>query len=564
MNKKVAKAIAIVLCMLMAISMAACATQGGAASTQSAAATQAPTQAATQAPTEAPTVAPTAAPDPFGKFDPPITINIVQSLDSNEKFDTTNPDRKSLTENIWATAYAQQLGIKLNYEWTPNPDQYDSKWNVSIASGDIPDMATVDATIYKSLLAGNLVQDMTQAYNDYASDQYKQTNKDDGGVTIKYMSVNGKLMGLPLTGSQYDNLNFLFVRKDWLQKVGMTDPKTIDDLDKVAKAFMAAKLGGDGTYGICMGKDIVGGQNDMEGFLNGFGSYYNEWIKDSSGNLVYSTIQPETKTALLKLQQMYKDGLLAQDFAVKDDGTIGKDVGAGKVGIAYGTFWAPLGSMMASYQGGNTADWDVMEVPTVDGSPSKSQGSSTPGGFIFVKNGYAHPEAAVRLVNLDLKLQTGDPLNYSTAADTFPVFKYRFSQIFLPWKNLNMYIDIAAALSSGDTTKMTPETKSIYDMVVSGKRDNLGYVLVFGNNSTYQFVNDMKTNDRIVVDAYQALPTDTMTEKGSTLKTNLDAAMLKVIMGADISTFDTAVTAWQNEGGNTITQEVNAWYASNK
>lgn len=101
----------------------------------------------------------------------------------------------------------------------------------------------------------------------------------------------------------------------------MTEPKTMDDLVKVAQAFKDAKLGGKDTIGLAISKNTTPGMNDGQnnfgGFFNGYGAFYGQWNKDSSGNLAYGTIQPEMKPALLKLQQMYKAGLVAPDFAVK-------------------------------------------------------------------------------------------------------------------------------------------------------------------------------------------------------------------------------------------------------
>lgn len=72
----------------------------------------------------------------------------------------------------------------------------------------------------------------------------------------------------------------------------------------------------------------------------------------------------------------------------------------------------------------------------------------------------------------------------------------------------------------------------------------------------------MKNENRILQDAYQTLPTDTMTRRKADIDTLLDSAILNVINGEDISAFDEAVEAWKAGGGDTMTEEVNAWYHS--
>lgn len=548
MAKKHAKLLSIILCILMLTSFAACG-KGTAPSASEASASKA--------------AGSKAAADPLGKYDSTVTLSTVRFLDSNVKFDAGNPAKKSLTENAWASAYQDQLNIKFNYLWTPNLDEYDSKWNVAIASGDIPDCASVDSTIYKELLDAGMVEDMTQYYNDYASDTYKKANTDDGGLTMRYMTTDQKLYGLPQNGTQPDTANLIFIRKDWLEKVNMPEPKTLDDLISVAQAFVKAKLGGQNTYGIFASKDIT----TLEGFFNSYGSYYDMWLKDKSANqLVYSTIQPQTKTALLKLQELYKQGLLSQDFSVKGGDTAGEDVASGKVGIEYGQFAQPLIDIKQNMDADKNAKWEVLTPAAADGSTYVSQASAIPGAFIFVKKGCEHPEAVVKVMNLNFKLFEEDPNHYASGTDGFEFHKYRFAcETYMPWKNLNAYKAVSAAIVSKDTSKMNAEQKGYYDKIMEGTTAaDKAYELVFGVDSTFSHVSDLKDHDQIITSLYESLPTDTQTSVGDTLKTTLDAAMMKVIMGADISTFDNAVAEWKKGGGDKITSELNEWYSSKK
>lgn len=75
--------------------------------------------------------------DPLGKYEEEITLTTVRTLDHTVKFDETNPNHASLEENIWHT-YQEELGINLEYLWTPDSGQYEQKWNAALATGDIP------------------------------------------------------------------------------------------------------------------------------------------------------------------------------------------------------------------------------------------------------------------------------------------------------------------------------------------------------------------------------------------------------------------------------------------
>lgn len=516
--------------------------------------------------TESSSAAAEEAGDPFGKYPEEITLTCVRTLESTVKFEEGNPDRESLEQNIWQRAYKEQLGINLEYLWTPTTEQYNAKWNVAMASGDIPDCGVVDAVTYKALVEADLVEDMTDIYEQYASDSYKQAVADEDYLSKNYMTFDGRLLGLPQPGTQADSVNMMFIRKDWLDKVNMEAPTTIEELEKVAKAFQEAKLGGDNTIGIAACNSAEAGIHGLKGIMDAYGAYYDIWVEDGSGKLEYGTISEEMKEALLELQKMYKDGLLPVDMATLDNTQAGEAVVSGKCGITFGTFWAPLNSISDNVKADENAQWIVCGLPTPDGSPFKTSASAEPSGYVFVKKGCEHPEAVVKLMNLGFKIFESGDRDYNVDDQGFEVFKYKFAYYTdIPWKNLNSQILIKEALETGDTSKFTPNDQNNYEQVVAGmngSRDSIGMLLTFGPEGTFALIDQLKKEDRIVANAYQALVTDTMSEKGTDLKANLDAAIYKVIMGDDISVFDKAVEAWKTNGGNQMIQEVNDWYSS--
>jgi len=570
MYKSVKRATIILLCVLIGASMIACNTQGS----QSSSTTKAPSSTTTApSSTESQATDPTEVKDPFGKYAPEITINIVRSLDSSVVFDSTDPNTKSLEENLWAEAYKDYLGITFNYLWTPTPEQYDTKWNTAIASSDIPDIGVVNGVIYQTLVEGNLVEDCTEAFNDYASDIYKSCFLEvtgDSGVALNMMTFDGKLLGIPVPGICPESVAHLWIRKDWLDAVGMTEPKTIDDLIKTAQAFVDAELGGTNTIGIALSKEV----GNMRGFMDGCNAYYNMWIENDSGELVFGTIQPEMEEALLLLQQMYRDGLIREDFAVLDYNTAGQDCGAGKCGIQYGGNINSITTLKASIVEDLSSEWKPIQIPTLDGSPAKPSSSATPSSFVFVRAGYEYPEAAVKLTNLNFKLILEQPVPYSNSAEDggLNTNKYIFpGNTALPWQNLIMHEAILDAITSGDTSDLNAIQLLTYGRVVKGMADrtdspepNTTRLLIFGENGSYAHVKEYRDSGRIVLSAYQSFPTKTMLTLGDTLEENLNAAILKVIMGDNITTFQKAAQEWKRGGGDTITQEVNEWFTQSK
>lgn len=562
MAKKIVRTVSLALAAILSVSLSACSSGSGASSAGAASSAAAASTAASAAASSSRTK------DPYGKYDTKVTLTTARYLNSNVKFNASEPTQKSLTENIWATTYLEKLNVEFDYKFTPTTEDYDTKWNAAIASKDIPDCAVVDGTIYKELVDAGMVEDMTQIYQDYASDQYKKCLTDSNNLEIKYMTFDGKLLGLPTTGATADGVPLLFIRRDWLKKVNMTEPKTMDDLFKVAQAFVSAKLGGDTTDGIYFCSKISDNGN-LTGFFNSFGAYYQMWVKDSSGKLVYSTTQQDKwEPALLQLQKMYQAGLIRQDFSVTASDTASQDVVAGKVGILYGGFATPLMYIGKNMAADSSADWEIVTPPST-GSAYVGQASATPNGYIFVKKGCAHPEAVVKVMNLGLKIKNEDPLTYKTTSAGVEVFKYMFNDdgTRYPYQNLNTHLAIVNALNTKDTSKLDATTKQDYNYVTaamsgSGTTVDLQYNLVFGTAGTFSIINTLKNNKQILGDEYQALPTDTMNTSLKTINDTLDTAIYKVIMGDPVSTYESAVAAWKNGGGDTITKEVNDWYST--
>ncbi len=514
--------------------------------------------------------------DPFGKYSPAIEVTAARYNNSNFKFIPGDPEKDSLEKNVWITAYEEQLGIQVKYLWIPPVDQYEQKWNVSIASNDIPDVAAVNAKIFNMLASNGMLEDVADVFDKYASQDYKEYNKMDDGLTKQFCTFDGKLMALPMTGSQPDNTPLLFLRMDWLKKVGLPEPGNMEELLQIAEAFVKEDPDGNSkndTYGLVLNKDVVTGFCDLGGFFNGYHAYWNIWLDDGAGNLVYSTIQPEMKTALQKLQDMYKAGLLDKEFAVKDPWKAGEAVAAGKVGIAYGVNWAPLVSFTDNIQADPKAEWKAFPVLSIDGNPAKPQASFTPTEYFVVKKGFKNPEAAVKILNLNIKLSTDYELagKYLSDDKVSEIGNYKLGHFLSrPWDNLTTHLSVADIFTSGDESGLTTanaKTKRTYEAIkaaVQGDRKQFANNLVFGIGGTFSIINQYKNSNQIQVDLLKTFPTPTMAEKGANLDMKIKEAFLKIIMGAPIDEFDKVVSEWRSMGGDDVIKEANAWYKASK
>jgi putative aldouronate transport system substrate-binding protein len=142
MKSTTARILALLFALLMAVSMAACTTP-------------APTAAPTQAPESSkPAESVPPADLAFAKYDPPVTVTIIRTLDDTTKFISG----EDINNNAWAKLYKDELGLILKYDWTASTSQqYDDKLNVNIASGMIPDAFAVNKTQMARLAKTDLI-----------------------------------------------------------------------------------------------------------------------------------------------------------------------------------------------------------------------------------------------------------------------------------------------------------------------------------------------------------------------------------------------------------------------
>lgn len=516
--------------------------------------------------------------DPFGKYEEGITLRGAWLDTGGTVFVPGNPDYDSAEKNVFITAYKEKLGIDVTYDWVASDvTAYNTKWNMAMAQNDLPDFGMVYAEQYKMLLDADLIMDMTDLFEQYASDKYKEFLAADGGATLGYSTQNGRMMGLPITGAQPDSVAIMYIRKDWLDKVDLPVPTTIDELVNAAQAFVDNKLGGEDTYGLVGSKETFGLELGFLGFLNGYNAYPDSWIMDESGKLIYGTTMDQTKSGLLKLQEMYSKGLINKDFAVTDKTIAKEDIAAGKVGIVYGTYYLASG-ISDNATKDPEANWVIAEIPTEDGSKPVVQGSVNRSQFIFVNKESKNPEAIIKLINAEIDLIFNeDPevvKKYTThlAPDgekNIQTSKYVATVQFcgMPWQNLTRYQESVKALKTGEenfTLALSETTYQNHLKYQDGDITQWNSYHIFGPEGTFSVIEKLKDENRILVDAYQAIPTETMSGKKSILMDTLNTAMTKVIMGEDISVYEKAVKDWNANGGQIMTEEVNAWYENNK
>ncbi|RCW43473.1 extracellular solute-binding protein [Paenibacillus prosopidis] len=507
--------------------------------------------------------------DPFGKYDPPITITAAKIVGANVKF----KEGEDLQNNVWSKLYADTLGVTVDYAWTtPDLPSYEQKMNLTIASGELPDVFTVTANMLNQLVEAGLVEDLTAAIDQYAAPITKEILKAAGKQPLQSATFDGKVYGFPATGSAADIAPVLYVRTDWLKKLNLPEPKTMADLLAISDAFTNQDPDGNGkkdTYGLALTKDSVHDTNvaGLQGFMNGYHAYLDIWINDASGKLVFGGIQPEVKQALAQLQQMYKTGQIDKEFGTKDAGKVGEDLN--RIGMQFGRMWNPGWPLQGQVTSNPGMEWTPYPIPSIDDKPALAATFFPVNSYLVVRKGFEHPELAVKMMNLYYEKNfgpTADPATYNKTPEGVETLQYAIMMAEPPTKNYDAHIKVVDALKSGDTSKLNAEELGYVNEI---KQFNEGDInkwaanKIFGPGGSQSVLGQYITGKLTQPDEFYGAPTPTMAQRKSSLDTLMEETFAKIIMGgASIDEFDKYVENWKKLGGDAITQEVNDWYSS--
>lgn len=569
-NNAMKKAVVVLISlMLLMTMMAGCATTPAGNSP----APSGGTQGTTPDNTEAPVVDKS----PLGKYDPAIDITFVRSIDDDLSANILpKTPGETIEDNRWLTLYREELGINITYDWTVsggyNDDAYKQKTNVTLASGDLPDVFPVDATQLKQLTDSGMIEDMTQYWNDYAADLTIDIYTQEGPAVLDSATFDGKLMAIPNVDSSAESTQYLWLRADWLRNLGLEPPKTMEDLINISKAFTTQdpdRNGEDDTYGLAITKDLYSGCMGLEGFFAGYHAHPNFWKLDDSGKVVYGSVQPEMKAALQQLADWYAAGEIDQEFGIKDGGKVAETIAAGKIGIDFGEQWNPMYPLISNFNNDNNADWTGYPLVSVDDKKVEVPQKFRTYLYFAVKKGYPHPEAVVKLVNMHLEKNWGETNNFDryympVENECVGVWKYSPVTPFPPFKNLDAFLEIDAARKTGDFSKMSGEPTVIQgnlEAYASGDLTMWGWEKIYGVDGVFRALEEYKANDQLINEAFAGAPTKTMVERLATLEKMEKEVFVKIIMGAaPIEEFDKFVSDWNKLGGEEITKEVNEWY----
>lgn len=491
--------------------------------------------------------------------DAPYEISWLEQCDPTLPYDANKDVHKKAIE--------EALNIKINPEFVEY-SQYNQKLSLKIASGETPDIVNrvSQASDYIKYSRNGIFFDMTDLLNEKdAPNLYPSLSQE----LWNQAKVDGRIYGVPFIfglgkGYRYNTV----LRKDYLEQIGADMPKTLDEyyniLLEVKKQFPdVIPLGAVSSTGIS--------EFAIRSFDHVFGAFEVQpgYFYQKDGKFSNYDIDPRMREALLFLQKMYAEDLIDKEFLTIKETSFKDKLFSGKV-FSFVTQWA------------NPASWDL----TIEQNILKSKGDTTeltaerlndefqylqPMGSLVGKNGTAVAGAGGAFDTLiAISAATKDPHKLFAILDK--AHEKNMIRFFTHGIEGEDYVvNEDGSIEAGPLSTIDPITRTDKN---GNYREKGRYQIITQQNGSPTWRTDM--NYRLTYSAVLAvdnpyqitcasnyLESATKTERMSELYTIRDAAFSKIIMGADISTFDTFVEQWLNQGGRAILQELEESYRAN-
>ncbi len=483
------------------------------------------------------------------------------------------PSGDDFSNNVFTRYLKATQNIEMDVAWSVDSSTYDSKVALCITSQTIPDVLVVNRSVFKQLVDNDLIADLTDAYNNCISPFLKEQYDSYGPELFEQVTVDGKIMGIP-SPSLSNCQNVLWIRRDWLEKTGLPEPKTLADVEKLAKTFQQMKLGGENTIGLTATSGLYAGYNSSWGLdtvFSYFGAYPGVWL-EKDGSVTYGSIQPEVKEALRTMQRWYQEGILDREFAVRDEASRQTLLGSGQCGMYFGVWW-PSNGVADAVELDKSADWIAVSAPLDSEGFLKSPRQDPLQEIVIVSKSCAHPEAVIKALNAGydvLRCNIGETNPY--AEEAAEAYQYFFETSPQAWGVMPIgieinYEDVVGRVARELEAAVAQQDPSL--LTVKGYEGAYDYILY---NSLHPKENRVYYHEYLarVVGAKAAsdgtlklIPTcfygttRTMSTLWSSLKKMETDAMLKIVMGEEpVSSYDQFVEKWLNAGGRQIIEEV--------
>lgn len=223
--------------------------------------------------------------------------------------------------NDWAIFQkaAELTNVTLEGTLPDTVADFSETFSLVMASGDIPDIMQALSKDFLEYGPEGAFLPLNDLIEENAP-HLKAFLEENPDVKSAASDMEGNIWFIPFIADGLAEKGW-FIRKDWLDKLNLEEPKTVDELHDVLTAFVNEDPNGNGQ------KDEIGffHRNTTIG-IEGLMALWNGYIgfRAFDGKVVYGPMEADYGVAIENMAQWYKEGLIDKEIFTR--GTKARDI----------------------------------------------------------------------------------------------------------------------------------------------------------------------------------------------------------------------------------------------
>ncbi|MBP3362164.1 MAG: extracellular solute-binding protein [Clostridia bacterium] len=213
---------------------------------------------------------------------------------------------------------AELTGVTLRGTAVETVSDSGQAFSTMLADKTLPDIIHYDGTSLKKIgIQGALIplDDLIEKH----APNIKKYFEECPDARIAATASDGHIYYIPGTLADIDQKSLpsqgFFIRQDWLDKLGLSTPKTVDEYYNVLKAFKEKDPNGNGKNDEVPYFKRTGSIADLYQLFGAHEGYY----INENGEYTDGKTEPELKTAVENLARWYKEGLIDKEFYTRGE-----------------------------------------------------------------------------------------------------------------------------------------------------------------------------------------------------------------------------------------------------
>ncbi|MFD2114653.1 extracellular solute-binding protein [Paenibacillus yanchengensis] len=481
-----------------------------------------------------------------GKVTPSINITMNQrSLPYVEASPNIN-------EDVYVKKLEELSKTNINLELIPTTS-FDQKLNLLLAANEkLPDLLEItgiNTSVSAPAIDNGVFMELNDLIDNFGPNLKKNIPQEVWDSPR--ISKGGKIYAIPTLSVTTRN-DIVYIRKDWLDKLGLEIPKTVDEYIDVLIAFRDGDPNDNGK------KDEIpfAGRKNLRAAEIFFGAYdvnpgegilAGTW-KYKDNQLVPKFILPEMKEALKVYRYLYEERLLDNEVFVQE----GKDWDAKIKGAARVGMWVHSPSFPDMWainvkQGDPTAE--VINIAAPIGPDGKGGGEiGSP-----LRSAYAIPASSKKA---EVVIKFLDWF-YTEEADTFMTYGIEDTDYIVK----DGKIEYNYPTTADETNKANMHSMFLQ---ITGKPYSMNEAYMKGRPNGELISEAARIGDeegRVNDGLDMPVPSIMLSQPELTKNGLFMEIAAKIIIGQEsIDYFDTFVEDWKARGGNKAIEEATQWY----